>query len=250
MEFTKAVLDLPLVKEIAHYPLEHFLLIFKCSDKNLTAFTVSNNDACFVETPSVPEILQWLQCRNIRNPQAVIVHNHPANYFFACLPSDYDLIHSELLRWQLAAVGIELVDSIIVTSKKYWSFKEHGLLQSEKVFCSGEDILAFINGSLIQMSTVLPQQSKEIENFCSDLENVRREFVSASRQPWYKKWLATPPPCVFPLATQSDCYLEMIAASIRVLDLNGSHPVYFEKVLSFGRNLQENLFRNLYVPTA
>lgn len=250
MEFTKAVLGLQQVKEIAHLPLEHFLLVFQNIDHNLFTFTISNNEASFVQTPSIPEILLWLQNHAIRNPQAVIVHNHPANFLFTCLPSDHDLIHSELFRWQLAAVGIELVDSVIVSSKDYWSFKEHGLLQCEKVFCTGEDILNFVNGSLIQLSTILPQQCKQIESFCTLLESVLQEFISTNRQPWYKKWLSQTSPFISSLPSQSDTLLEAIAASLRKLDLNHSHPVYFEDILTFGREMQENLFHSSLVPTA
>ncbi len=55
----------------------------------------------------------------------ILVHNHPSGDTH---PSDQDLVVTKEISQALAMVGVELVDHMIVTTNKYFSMKESGLI--------------------------------------------------------------------------------------------------------------------------
>ena len=57
--------------------------------------------------------------------QIIIAHNHPSN---DPKPSKDDLLVTKNLNKAGQLLGIELIDHLIITSDKYFSFKQAGLL--------------------------------------------------------------------------------------------------------------------------
>jgi DNA repair protein RadC len=55
----------------------------------------------------------------------IVAHNHPGG---GCNPSQNDIIATEAVLKALKTVDISLLDHIIVTDKKYYSFKDNGLI--------------------------------------------------------------------------------------------------------------------------
>jgi DNA repair protein RadC len=57
----------------------------------------------------------------------IAVHNHPNGH---PQPSDADVDYSSKLSHALRICGLELLDDIIITRKKHFSFEENGLMRS------------------------------------------------------------------------------------------------------------------------
>lgn len=61
---------------------------------------------------------------------AIVIHNHPSG---DPTPSEEDALFTQKLVRLANDMGLEFVDHIIVGSKSYFSFREHGLLDAEPV---------------------------------------------------------------------------------------------------------------------
>lgn len=71
-----------------------------------------------------PHILFWEICK--RNACGVILfHNHPSGNV---LPSEDDIITTQKIEKGCELLGIQLLDHVIVSRNKYYSFKEHSLI--------------------------------------------------------------------------------------------------------------------------
>ncbi|RYD05529.1 hypothetical protein N752_09285 [Desulforamulus aquiferis] len=181
----------------------------------------------------------------LHNPRAVIIHNHPAKHALTCLPSNCDVISSQLLRWQLAAVGIELTDGIIVSEKKYWSFRDHNLLDNQWVICSGEDLLNFIFCVINQLSFIFPKYSEDIEHFNEEIINLL-EKLEEKPKGWKTIFSLKKSPLIPNINYKTNPLLEILASKIRQLDLSKNHVVKYNQVLSFGKSIQTELCGGCY----
>ena len=67
---------------------------------------------------------------------AIVNHNHPSG---DPTPSEEDALFTQKLVRLANDMGLEFVDHIIVGSKGYFSFREHGLLAGEPVGDQSDD---------------------------------------------------------------------------------------------------------------
>lgn len=112
-----------LLKAYCNKKQEHFGII--CVDGGLN---VISRKALFkggVDKTSVYlNKLFWEMCR--KNSCGVILfHNHPSGNV---LPSEDDIITTQKIEEGCALLGIQLLDHVIVSRDKYYSFKEHSLI--------------------------------------------------------------------------------------------------------------------------
>lgn len=80
-------------------------------------------DEVFLQPRFIVELAMKRKAKSV-----ILAHNHPAG---SCMPSMADVKTTNALEDVLNAIGIEVLDHIIVAGKSYYSFQQSGLLGDE-----------------------------------------------------------------------------------------------------------------------
>lgn len=87
-------------------------------------FSALINKGCFSSTDFDKwEVLQY--AKNVHSEIIVIAHNHPNGY---CSPSEKDIEATKEIVLALSLFEVQVMDHIILTHDKYFSFKDMGLM--------------------------------------------------------------------------------------------------------------------------
>lgn len=103
---------------------EEFVILFLTDEKELITGVSLYRGTSDQVTSSLPEIIQAAAIAGAY--YIVTSHNHPNGY---AQPSYTDMDVASHMAHALRFCGMELLDAIVVTRKKYFSFEENSLLR-------------------------------------------------------------------------------------------------------------------------
>jgi len=112
-----------IMNEIENFHIENFLVLsFNSRNKMISADVISLGT---LTSSQVHPRETYLSAIKNHAAKIIIAHNHPSG---EVSPSDDDIRITKRLEEAGKLLGIELIDHIIVTQEKYFSFKDEGLL--------------------------------------------------------------------------------------------------------------------------
>ena len=103
--------------------IEHFFIVCLNTQRRLIE-AVLIADGTVDETPVYPRRIVEATLK-YQTSSIVLVHNHPSGSFY---PSQSDIESTKKIIDVLAPINIEVLDHIIVSGEKYYSFVEHNTL--------------------------------------------------------------------------------------------------------------------------
>ncbi|MCZ7397118.1 MAG: DNA repair protein RadC [Candidatus Methanoperedens sp.] len=114
---------LPLIKDIAGKPQEHFI----CISLNGANEVIENRIVTvgLLDKSQVHPREVFADVITDRAAGVIFAHNHPSG---ECKPSNSDLKIHEQLTEAGKILGIKVLDHIIISKKGYYSFQENGLI--------------------------------------------------------------------------------------------------------------------------
>ena len=114
--------------ELIHLQKEHFICLL-LNTKNIVMtrdiVSIGSLNASIVHPREVFRLAIKRSCASI-----ICVHNHPSG---DPEPSKEDIIVTQNLVHAASIIGIDILDHVIIGHNRFFSFKEHGLLQPKEV---------------------------------------------------------------------------------------------------------------------
>ncbi|MCF8010958.1 MAG: JAB domain-containing protein [Clostridiales bacterium] len=147
------------VEEISTKSEEQVILVFMDDNNVLHTLYGESGGTRWAVIPPLNIVLDWLISRGITIKEAVIIHNHPEEpWFSGIIPSQDDIVLTEVLKWQLALLGIKLVDHIIVSPNDRCSLCKMELYDYGPFVANGFEIKRFIYCFLIQFKFIFENE--------------------------------------------------------------------------------------------
>ncbi|MBO8137857.1 MAG: hypothetical protein H0Z40_06955 [Desulfotomaculum sp.] len=160
------------VKKIAVMRREQVVLIFANREKKINVLCGKTCEHEWAVIPSVNIIIEWIIKKRTCYHEVLLVHNHPElPWHGEIIPSEADIISTEFLKWQLALLGINLSDHVIISGHKKLSLKEYNLNDKEYLKVNGFEIKRFLYCFLAQAAVFSHRYSSTINSIVNYLEN-------------------------------------------------------------------------------
>ncbi len=211
------------VKAISTKSEEQAVLVFGSEDNRCKVLCGESCNETWAVIPPVNVLIQWLSRTKEYFHEAVVLHNHPhIPWHGEIIPSDNDIAATEFLKWQLALLGIRLMDHIIVSG-----------------YCF-----------LVQVSVVIktpPVLNQLIDALEKNLDEMRHYY----EQPHYSRIFKSKPSDVnfkkrLLGLSNSDMLIDRLANFLINLDNNKKLKLQPEKTIPYGLELQAEIVTSKY----
>jgi len=138
---------------------EQAIILLFDGQKNVLALSGQKFAETWTVAPSLCMIINFIIETQKYFKYAIVLHNHPVlPWHGAVIPSSEDTASTELLRWQLALLGINLVDHILICGDKKCSFRENGLYHNSPIKTNGFEIKRFLYCFMVQAALSLKNE--------------------------------------------------------------------------------------------
>ncbi|MBM7855090.1 DNA repair protein RadC [Desulfohalotomaculum tongense] len=165
------------IKELAAKPKEQVVLIFGSRGNKIKVLCGKSCGQSWAIIPPINRIIKFIKQEQICFEEALVVHNHPTlPWHGEIIPSEEDIIVTEFFKWQLALLGINLLDHIIISGSKKQSLLEIDLYNKGSLNLNGFEIKRFLYCFLVQAAYVAPHNwtlSLVIEALEKNLDRIR-----------------------------------------------------------------------------
>jgi|GEM_PF-2184629 DNA repair protein RadC len=240
------------VKAISTKSEEQAVLVFGSEDNRCKVLCGESCNETWAVIPPVNVLIQWLSRTKEYFHEAVVLHNHPhIPWHGEIIPSDNDIAATEFLKWQLALLGIRLMDHIIVSGDKKQSLSRIDLYQYHSPLkANGFEIKRFIYCFLVQVSVVIktpPVLNQLIDALEKNLDEMRHYY----EQPHYSRIFKSKPSDVnfkkrLLGLSNSDMLIDRLANFLINLDNNKKLKLQPEKIIPYGLELQAEIVTSKY----
>ncbi|WP_347490334.1 JAB domain-containing protein [Desulfoscipio sp. XC116] len=176
---TEDIFNIVEVKRITTRFLEQAVLVLYDEKSDMQVLCGPCCSKTCAIAPSICNIIRMISDNKVLFKEALVVHNHPKlPWHGEVIPSEDDIASTELLKWQLALLGIKLRDHVIITGHKKRTLAEMGLCVDRCLHVNGVEIKRFLYCFLMQISAVL--EHDEALDELNDLLAQNLAFLS-----WY-----------------------------------------------------------------
>ncbi|AGL03347.1 JAB domain-containing protein [Desulfoscipio gibsoniae] len=165
------------VKRISTRFLEQAVLVLYDENDNIQVLCGPCCSKTCAVAPSICSIIHMISVYKILFKEAMVVHNHPTlPWHGEVIPSEDDVASTELLKWQLALLGVKLLDHVVITGHKKRSLSEMDLCVNRGLHINGLEIKRFLYCFLTQIAAVL--EYDDTINVLNDLLAKNLAFLS------------------------------------------------------------------------
>ncbi|KJS13747.1 MAG: hypothetical protein VR67_03025 [Peptococcaceae bacterium BRH_c8a] len=231
------------VQKLAHKTVEQAIFVFG-GGKELTVLCGRKFGETQTMAPSMHMITSLLVNMPFQLQEAIVFHNHPRlPWHGQVIPSDDDMASTELLKWQLALLGIKLLDHVVLTGDKKRSMLEMGLYDNKALKIKGLEIKRFLYCFLVQLSASLEHQSA-LEQVVAVLERKLALWDVFYQQSFMERLKNKKPPAgdfKLALIKTSDPLMKGLIDALVQLEDYRSVTVKPDKILPFGSELQRRI---------
>lgn len=239
------------VKNIAAKTEEQVILIFGCCKNELHVLCGESQHKTWAVMPSVNMIIDWIKKKEVCFKEVLIVHNHPhISWYREIVPSEQDLASTELLKWQLALLGIKLVDHIIVSKNKKCSLFELDLYNNNYLKIDGFEIKRFLYCFLVQLSIIL-EDNVVLDSIINALEKNLDIIKNYYEKNWLIKIFKTKPidnnfNKTLSTIKTNDCLINKLISFLINLKDDYNIKIKPGDIIPLGQVLQKNIITSQY----
>lgn len=193
--FQPEILDINEIKNLGHKSTEQVVMIFINKNKIITTLCGKRFGRTWATAPPLYDIISCLISSREYVNDCIVVHNHPDDLpsFNTIIPSNTDIVSTEILKWQFALLGINLLDHIIICGDRNLSLFQTDLYNpSAGIKINGFEVKRFLYCFLVQMQTIF-----EKDFFLAEIVNALETHLDKLRfyydQPFYSRLFKTEP---------------------------------------------------------
>ncbi len=241
----KDVYSVTEVRRLAEKTVEQAVLVFGGGNE-LTVLCGQKFGEDNTMAPSLHMIINLLVHLPYHLQDAIVFHNHPRlPWHRQVIPSAEDVASTELLKWQLALLGIKLLDHVVLTGNKKCSMLEMGLYDQKAVKVKGLEINRFIYCFLVQVCASLEHQPT-LEQVIDALERKLYLWDVYYRKSYIRRLLGKRPSSrdfrveLSRIRTSDPLLKALIGALARIED-HRTVKINLDLILPFGKKLQRKI---------
>ena len=154
------IFNLPEVSRLSRLSVEQAVILLFDDSKNVLALAGQKFGEKSTEAPSLCMIIKFINQTKITFKYAIVLHNHPLlPWYDTIIPSREDIGSTQLLRWQLALLGIDLVDHVIISGDRKCSFWDNGFYHNGSIKINGFEIKRFLYCFLLQAAVSIKHEA-------------------------------------------------------------------------------------------
>lgn len=173
------IFNLPEVSRLSRLSVEQAVILLFDDFKNVLALSGQKFREKSTEAPSLCMIINFINQTKINFKYAIVLHNHPLlPWYDTIIPSREDIGSTQLLRWQLALLGIDLVDHIIISGDRKCSFWDNGFYHNGPIKINSFEIKRFLYCFLLQAAASIKHEASldEAINLLEKNLDINRDY--------------------------------------------------------------------------
>lgn len=239
------------VRRISTRFLEQAVLVLYDENLNIRVLCGPCCSKTCAMAPSMCSIINAIDNYRVPFKDALVVHNHPTlPWHGEVVPSEDDIAATELLKWQLALLGIKLIDHIIITGHKRRALSEMGICIDRGFHANGFEIKRFMYSFLVQIALVL--EHEETLDVINELLAQNLELLSNYYEKHYWARLFAQRPVDFDFLTRlgklytGDTLLDRLIDLLSNLEDGKKVKLQPKVVIPYGQEFQKRIISGEY----